>query len=200
MLNDITDSKTNQEEISKTDIKIFESEEFGNITAIERDGEPWFIAKEIADILGYSRTNKMTVRLDDDEKVDAPIWNVTINQNRNQTIINEKGVISGISGCRKDVDEKAVSWILSLLNNKNYVPIVIRDEFVALKTIEQLIGCKLQRQFRVGPFKIDGYDSENNTAYEIDEAGHSSYDIGLENERELFIKNAIGCKFVRINL
>jgi hypothetical protein len=34
---------------------------------IEKDGDPWFIGKEIADILGYSETSKMLRRLDDDE-------------------------------------------------------------------------------------------------------------------------------------
>ena len=179
--------------------QLFESSEFGKITAIEKDGEPWFVAKDLADILKYNQTSSMTKKLDVSEKTNIPFMlNHNSNQKTQKTIISEKGVISAISGCRQDVNEKAISWILSLLRNKHYVPIIIRDEFIALKTIEQLIGCKLQRQFRVGPFRIDGYDSENNTAYEIDEKDHSSYDSGLENERELFIKNAIGCRFVRI--
>ncbi len=42
-----------------------------NIFLLE-DGEPWFIAKEISDILKYSETNKMLRRLDDDEKKRSP--------------------------------------------------------------------------------------------------------------------------------
>ena len=36
------------------EIKIFEKEEFGNIGVVEIDNEPWFLAKEITNILGYS--------------------------------------------------------------------------------------------------------------------------------------------------
>ena len=31
------------------------------------DGEPWFIAKDVAQVLGYTDTEAMTRRLDDDE-------------------------------------------------------------------------------------------------------------------------------------
>lgn len=36
------------------EIKFFEKEEFGNIGVVEIDNEPWFLAKEITNILGYS--------------------------------------------------------------------------------------------------------------------------------------------------
>ena len=32
------------------------------------NGEPWFVAKEIAAVLGYSDAEAMTRKLDDDEK------------------------------------------------------------------------------------------------------------------------------------
>ena len=40
-------------------IKIFESEEFGKIRTLVRDGEPWFVGKDIAVILGYSNTKRL---------------------------------------------------------------------------------------------------------------------------------------------
>lgn len=39
-------------------IKIFENEEFGRIRTVIKDGEPWFVGKDIAQILGYSDVNK----------------------------------------------------------------------------------------------------------------------------------------------
>lgn len=38
------------------ELKIFENEEFGEIRTIIKDNEPWFVGKDIADILGYSNT------------------------------------------------------------------------------------------------------------------------------------------------
>jgi len=42
--------------------------------------EPFFVAKNVADILEYSETAQMTKRLDEDEKADIPFWNVSSKQ------------------------------------------------------------------------------------------------------------------------
>lgn len=34
------------------EIKIFENEEFGEVRTIIKDGEPWFVGKDVAEILG----------------------------------------------------------------------------------------------------------------------------------------------------
>ncbi|HZF61384.1 MAG TPA: BRO family protein, partial [Desulfovibrio sp.] len=42
-------------------LKIFEHEAFGSVRAIERGGQPWFAAKDVAHALGYTSTNMATV-------------------------------------------------------------------------------------------------------------------------------------------
>jgi very-short-patch-repair endonuclease len=74
-------------------------------------------------------------------------------------------------------------------------------EKVALNTIEQLLGVKLDRQFRVGNYRIDGYCKETNIAYEIDEHQHkSSRHKKDDEEREKFIISKLGCTFKRISI
>ncbi len=51
------------------EIKIFEHEDFGQVRVLDRDNNPWFIAKDVAEVLGYVETEKLTRRLDDDEKL-----------------------------------------------------------------------------------------------------------------------------------
>ena len=36
------------------EIKIFSNEKFGEIRTVVIDGEPWFVAQDISDILGYA--------------------------------------------------------------------------------------------------------------------------------------------------
>ena len=36
-------------------IKVFNSPEFGEVRTIEINGEAWFVGKDVAEILGYSR-------------------------------------------------------------------------------------------------------------------------------------------------
>ncbi|WP_312060981.1 BRO family protein [Anaerotignum sp.] len=38
------------------ELMIFENEEFGKIRTLLIDGEPWFVGKDAAEILGYSNT------------------------------------------------------------------------------------------------------------------------------------------------
>ncbi len=43
---------------------------------VDENGEPWFIAMEVAEILGYSDAYEMTKRLDEDESQTgkSPVW------------------------------------------------------------------------------------------------------------------------------
>ena len=42
---------------------------------VDDKGDAWFVAKDVADVLGYSRTNKMTARLDEDQKKNMALLN-----------------------------------------------------------------------------------------------------------------------------
>lgn len=71
---------------------------------IEKDGEPWFIASDVCDILGLENVSKALNGLDDDEKADITISEVSSNgvkQNRKRAIINEPGYYSLILRSRK---------------------------------------------------------------------------------------------------
>lgn len=37
-------------------IQIFTSPEFGDISTVDQNGEPWFVGKDVAAALGYSDT------------------------------------------------------------------------------------------------------------------------------------------------
>lgn len=98
--------------IMENQIKIFENNEFGKIRAIEYNNEPYFIAKDVADILEYSDTNKMTNRLDDDEKITAKIAGIS-KTNPIITIINESGLYNAILGSNKPEAKAFKKWITS---------------------------------------------------------------------------------------
>lgn len=50
-------------------IKIFENEEFGRVRTIIKDGEPWFVGKDVAEILEYRNTKKaLSDHVDEEDK------------------------------------------------------------------------------------------------------------------------------------
>lgn len=49
--------------------QVFENKEFGKLRVTQdENGEPWFVAKDVSDILGYRSASDLTRLLDDDEK------------------------------------------------------------------------------------------------------------------------------------
>ena len=76
------------------ELKIFNNEEFGQIrTIIDEHNEPWFVGKDVAEILEYSNTRDALSRhVDKEDKADVAIHDGR--QNRNQIVINESGLYS----------------------------------------------------------------------------------------------------------
>jgi len=102
------------------EIKIFESLEFGSVRSILRDGDVWFISKDISNILGYSDNEAMTRRLDLDEKEVLTLENIKNlqiigfeNSTRGVSIINESGLYNAIIGSSKSEAKIFKKWITS---------------------------------------------------------------------------------------
>lgn len=52
-------------------LEIFKNREFGEIRTVTVDGEPWFVAKDIAEILQYTNTQKaIRDHVDEEDKAD----------------------------------------------------------------------------------------------------------------------------------
>ena len=97
-----------------------------------------------------------------------------------------------------NLPKELADFLLTKYKGLGRVPHRIREES-SLKTIEQLLGISLIRQYKCLDYRIDGYHPETNTAYEIDEPEHKSKEK-QDAERQSRIEAVLGCKFVRIKL
>ncbi len=85
--------------------------EGANVRAIkDENNESWFLAKDVAAILGYNDTEAMTRRLDSDEVQNLQIVGFG---NRGVNIINESGLHSSILGSAKPEAKKFKKWVTS---------------------------------------------------------------------------------------
>lgn len=75
----------------KNEIQIFNYNS-NEVRTIQRDGEPWFVLKDVCQVLGLSDTNKTAERLDADEL--TRIKFVSGGQGREIYCINESGLYS----------------------------------------------------------------------------------------------------------
>lgn len=94
------------------EIRVFEHEKFGKVRAVVIDGEPWFVAKDVAVILGYNNPRDAVRNhvYDDDkgvEKIDTP------GGKQKFTIVNESGIYSLIFGSRKTDAKEFKHWVTS---------------------------------------------------------------------------------------
>lgn len=93
-------------------LQIFNSPEFGQVRIVQKNGEPWFVGKDVAEILGYSNTKDAIAKhVDDEDKLGAQI--ATSGQNRNMTIINESGLYSLILSSKMPKAKEFKRWVTS---------------------------------------------------------------------------------------
>lgn len=94
------------------ELKIFENPAFGKVRVVEQGGEPWFIGKDVAEILGYSNTPKaIRDHVDDEDKLTERI--VLSGQNREVAIINESGLYSLILSSKMPKAKEFKRWVTS---------------------------------------------------------------------------------------
>lgn len=93
-------------------LQIFNSPNFGQIRTIQQNDAPWFVGKDVAEILGYSNTKDAIAKhVDDEDKLGAQI--ATSGQNRNMTIINESGLYSLILSSKMPKAKEFKHWVTS---------------------------------------------------------------------------------------
>ena len=91
-------------------LNIWEYEQH-EIRTIEKDGEPWFVGKDVATVLGYMKPrNAIANHVDDEDKMDAPIHGA-LGGTQNMTVINESGLYSLIFSSKLPTAKEFQSWI-----------------------------------------------------------------------------------------
>ena len=93
-------------------LKIYENAEFGQIRTVEINGEPWFIAKDITQSLGFGNPRQAISSHVDEEDKGVTIMD-TLGGPQEMTIINESGMYSLILGSRIESAKRFKNWITS---------------------------------------------------------------------------------------
>lgn len=97
-------------------IKIFENPEFGSIRTVEVKNEPWFVGKDVAEILGYKDSAdalKKHVDVEDKYLVKAGEMPTLKTSNYGAYIINESGLYSLILSSKLPKAKEFKHWVTS---------------------------------------------------------------------------------------
>lgn len=94
------------------EIKIFENQEFGKVRALEIDGKPYFLGKDVADALGYTNPQKaIRDHVDIEDKLSERF--VLSGQNREATVISESGLYSLVLSSKLESAKRFKRWVTS---------------------------------------------------------------------------------------
>lgn len=96
------------------ELQVFKNSEFGSIRTLLINGEPHFVGRDIADILGYSNTkDAIATHVDEEDRsVIQRSENTTLEiPNRGLTVINESGLYSLILSSKMPNAKKFKRWV-----------------------------------------------------------------------------------------
>ena len=173
---------------------------------IEYQGVPMLNANEVSKFLGYSNLRNGLNKCSNVVKLSYKETNGLGLSNglsmHGIPLIPVSDACKLVSFCRNDLTQVAVAGFLTHLNSvndSNFIPVTTANEYVAIRTIEQILNKRLHRQYPCGKYKIDAYDKVSKIAYEIDEPFHR-LQREADAERQAYIEDQLGCTFVRIKL
>lgn len=94
------------------ELKVFNSEEFGDVRTVTINGDPWFVGKDVAAALGFTnpRDAISTHVFDEDKGVESID---TLGGKQKMTVINESGLYALVFGSRLKSAQRFKHWVTS---------------------------------------------------------------------------------------
>ena len=93
-------------------VMLFENKEFGEIRTLMMDGQPYFVGKDVAEILGYAEPRSaVSKKVDDEDRGVAKME--TPSGVQEMTIINESGFYSLVLSSKLPTAKKFKRWVTS---------------------------------------------------------------------------------------
>ena len=148
------------------------------VRTIIRDGEPWFVAKDVCEVLGISKYRDVVGNMDEDEResmiVDTP------GGKQNMLVVNEPGLYRLIFSSTKEEAKIFKRWVFhevlpSIRRTGTYslpkgmsIPELLREMY-GEKEAQKLIEANIQsHQVTIGfPFHDDNYLTVKEAAQEF---------------------------------
>lgn len=95
--------------MKEINLQIFNNPEFGKIRTVQKDGNPWFVLRDVCEVLNLGSPHKVAERLENDEKGRSLI--PTPGGAQDITIINEFGLYKVIIRSDKPKAKPFTNWV-----------------------------------------------------------------------------------------
>lgn len=165
-----------QEVILMSELQIFKNAEFGSVRTIAIDGEPYFVGKDVAVILGYAKPlNALAMHVDEDDSLKQGLID-GMGRMQETIFINESGLYSLILSSKLPTAKKFKRWVTSevlpairrhgiyavdeVLNNPDMLIAALtelREERARTKALTETVAVQNQQIVEMKP-KASYYD------------------------------------------
>ena len=116
------------------DIQIFNNPDFGSIRTVIIDGEPWFVAKDVSDALGYSKTSNMLKLINGKDK--GTISGQTLEQ------------LYNFAGSSQEPSTSKMARLLSVVNESGLYDAVFESKQANAKAFRRWVTASVLPQIR----------------------------------------------------
>lgn len=135
-------------------VQVFTNEVFGKVRVIIINDEPWFVGKDVAKALGYTRPTKAVQdHVDIDDRDAVPIQD-SIGRKQKTPIINESGLYSLILSSKLPSAKKFKHWVTSKIlpsvrKHGTYITDAVLDEILGSPEFAYQLMAELQEEKRI---------------------------------------------------
>ena len=145
-------------------VQVFNNEKFGDVRVIMQDEQPWFVGKDVAQVLGYGNTRQaLASHVDVEDKTSVQILDGGSNYKSRATIINESGLYSLIMSSKLPSAKQFKHWVTS-----DILPTIRQHgAYLTPEKVEEVLMnpdtiIKLATQLKAATPKVEYYDEYMN--------------------------------------
>lgn len=91
------------------DLKVFEYEDH-EVRTVEKDGETWWVLKDVCNVLGLAEPHRVATRLDEDDRTQMTVTD-SLGRNQDTIVINESGLYAVILRSDKPEAKPFKRWV-----------------------------------------------------------------------------------------
>jgi len=169
------------------ELQIFKNPEFGQVRALNINGEPWLVGKDIAESLKYKEPHKAIVRhVEEDDRMKYPVAD-SLGRKQETWLINESGLYSLILSSELKEAKNFKKWVTSeVLPSIRKYGIYATDEVIDRILDNPDFGIKLLQELKIERQKRIEAEQMNNILMHV----NKTY-TATEIAKELGFKSAI---------
>lgn len=131
----------------QNEIQVFSNDQFGSVRTIERDGAPWFVGRDVAEVLGYKNPqDAIRYHVADEDRGVSEIR--TPGGRQKMPVINESGLYALVLGSKLPTAKEFKRWITS-----EVVPAIrVHGAYFTDRKLAQLLSDPTQAHLLVMEF------------------------------------------------